>query len=58
MLKIEEIRNYVDLGDFDYLAKVKDVHNLTGALKLFFLELKAEFLSFSNQTRDSEIAEK
>ena len=40
MMKIEEIKNCVDAGDLDYLAQVQDVHNLTGAFKLFFRELK------------------
>ena len=44
MMKIEEIKNCVDAGDLDYLAQVQDVHNLTGAFKLFFRELKDPLL--------------
>ena len=44
MIKIEEIKNCVDAGDLDCLAQVQDVHNLTGAFKLFFRELKDPLL--------------
>ena len=44
MIKIKEIKNCVDAGDLDCLAQVQDVHNLTGAFKLFFRELKDPLL--------------
>ena len=44
MMKIEEIKNCMDAGDLAYLAQVQDVHNLTGAFKLFFRELKEPLL--------------
>ena len=44
MIKIEEIKSCVDAGDLDFLAQVQDVHNLTGAFKLFFRELKDPLL--------------
>eukprot|EP00095_Tigriopus_kingsejongensis_P000335 maker-scaffold194_size270518-snap-gene-0.10 protein:Tk00335 transcript:maker-scaffold194_size270518-snap-gene-0.10-mRNA-1 annotation:"rho gtpase-activating protein 12" len=37
---VQKIRLQVDQGNFDTLESVDDVHVLTGALKLFFRELK------------------
>ena len=38
--KIQQIRFEVNQGNYDIIRQTKDVHIITGALKLFFRELK------------------
>ncbi|XP_046743892.1 uncharacterized protein LOC124409951 isoform X2 [Diprion similis] len=44
--QIQKIRLQVDQNNFDILAQEEDVHVLTGALKLFFRELKEPLIPY------------
>ncbi|XP_024944499.1 rho-type GTPase-activating protein 2 isoform X2 [Cephus cinctus] len=45
--QIQKIRLQVDQNNFDVLTQEEDVHVLTGALKLFFRELKEPLIPFA-----------
>lgn len=56
--QIQKIRLQVDQNNFDILAQEEDVHVLTGALKLFFRELKEPLIPYQFFERALEASSK